>query len=526
MLLSADDDQLDQDQREKMQSPPFVEYSEMEARKAVIGFIERSITITSTPHGVSADDSVVDTTMGSTITLLPVWPLLTHPSVLLAPSISRLLALFLRINHPSQRLVFLRRSGSAWMLCCTLPIVLSSLSWTDSNSMKIVKSQKNVGDMDEEDEEEEEDDDVVDDDINSLLNTWCTAYFAIVDSLLDTLIVYVTAMGDVPSSHNHPHENRSSVSLSETTERLDHLVELLLPLLSLSTTGAFDRNIHTSFNRAMTRALLHGKNQTNRVKSLRKKLNRWVKVCLKNGLQSPVVVQALMALVAVSTRTRASTKTRVNAKNRNGYGVMAVEDDSTLWDILFPFHDPSKNDQASSSCYDPSTMLEMIVSHSKFSTLLMLSGSMASLHRSGSLNKQKQQKQGPGLGAGSAPGPGLGHQQGGSSSAPSGRLHTVNVPLVRLLVVLIGHSCSLSTSSSTQSNASPRGAGGNISTNHERMHTHDDDVATTASIVQTLTTRPTVPPTPTAMDQLLVHQVSIHPPLSTSLISHIKGGVL
>ena len=480
--------------------------SDLEARNAVISFIASTVTLTGAgaSAGAGAGD-VIDAgdnndASNAPISLLPVLPLLRHPSVQLAPSTSRLLAMFIRIANPSQRLVFLGTSGSAWALCCTLPIVLSSLSLSLVDNDKKSKNGGDMGDFEDEDDEEDDDDD--NDNSSSLLDTWCTAYFAIIDSLLDTFIVHVTSMGDVtPTSQANvkpkANENKSSaLSVVEMPVSLDRLTELLLPLLSLSLatdTSNNDTPNNNTIHRAVANALLHGNGQENRVKSLRKKLNRWVKACLKNGLQSPVVVQALTSLVALSTKNRASaststsTKTRASTKSGYGKGVGADGDDKTLWGILFPNHDV---DKTSSDCFYPSTMLEMIVSHSKFPTLLLFSGSAAS-HRGNQQNKQKQQKQGPGSGSGfgSGFGSGSGQQQGGPGPAPNGRLNAVNVPLVRLLVVLIAHSCG---SSSTQSS--------NIR-----------DALTSTVIDQTLTTKPTVPHTLTAVDQLLVHQVNDSP---------------
>jgi len=244
---------------------------------------------------------------------LDVAVLVTHPEVLLTAPTARLLAACCRLAPPP-RADFLRTSFAAYLLYSALPTALAA------DAAPAAGSRRGRRGSDASSEPSSS---------PPLGEVWAAAYVAATGALLDGFTALVAASDGQASYWGAP--AAAARGAERRTAALLALVRMPWPATGTS---------HSSGGPAA--ALLASVHAAAGSGGLRKKLNKWVKTCLKFALHAPVVVDALCELFQA-------------ARARPG-------DDGTPWGALWA---PSEED-----FYHPATALQMVVGHSKFASVL------------------------------------------------------------------------------------------------------------------------------------------------------------
>ena len=237
---------------------------------------------------------------GGSKTISSVCKLMSQSVIVGAPYTLCLLATYLQSQlTPEARSLYLKGTFAAIAICSSLPDVLSA------------------GQRDE----------------NCLLTLWCEAYVSFIINLLDDFIIYLTTL----EAQSHPNAGVSS--------HVSAFFALLRPLMMISIQTAVSEQSRADAVIDILRL---------KASEVRKKMNKWIKYCLKFGLHSIAVLNGLSDFFSAC---RGSLLAEVTSLSK-GFGLGAT----SIWATIFR---PKESD-----FYHPSLVLQMVVSHSKFTGTL------------------------------------------------------------------------------------------------------------------------------------------------------------
>lgn len=246
---------------------------------------------------------------GDTKIISAVCQLLSHPNVIGTSYTLHLLAAYMQTS-PSPaylgRHTFLIGTFSAIAICCTIPDIL-----------KIEKSESKV-------------------EVEGLLKIWCDAYLACIISLLEK---FTSLIADIDIAGTE----KSPLPSSESCLKVTSYFSLMQSLLTIS----------ISTNNASTTIAIQEYLQTNGT-AIRSKMNKWIKSSLKFGLYSKTVLNGLSSFFSA---TRSFFHSSLSTKKETIHANLCL-----FWESIF---EPKVSD-----FYHPSLVLQMIVSHSKFTVTL------------------------------------------------------------------------------------------------------------------------------------------------------------
>lgn len=164
---------------------------------------------------------------------------------------------------------------------------------------------------------------------------WCMAYLSFLTCLLDDFTAYLSGLG----ATTHTAQQQSA--------QLATYFSLLQSMLMMRIKSTAPHHL------AITTLL---KNLTIRAPEISKKLNKWIKSCLKFGLHMAAATDGLTSFYsACRNSTLSSIDVTLSAPVRVG--------DVFFWSSIF-------SPKAAIDFYHPSLVLQMIVSHSKFASTL------------------------------------------------------------------------------------------------------------------------------------------------------------
>ena len=167
------------------------------------------------------------------------------------------------------------------------------------------------------------------------ISLWCSAYLSFLISLLDDFTAYLSGFG----ATTHTAQQQSA--------QLASYFSLLQSMLMIRIKSTAPHHL------AITTIL---KNLTIRAPEISKKLNKWIKSCLKFGLHLAAATDGLTSFYsACRNSTLSSTDVTGSTPVRVG--------DIFFWSSIF-------SPKAAIDFYHPSLVLQMIVSHSKFAATL------------------------------------------------------------------------------------------------------------------------------------------------------------
>jgi Nucleolar pre-ribosomal-associated protein 1 len=161
---------------------------------------------------------------------------------------------------------------------------------------------------------------------------WCDAYLGFICDLLDESVAVLTALETSP------------LSIAEQMSQISSQFSLLQSMLMVS--------IRATATHRPTATLIIEKLSL-KGSEVKKKLNKWIKSCLKFGLHFPVVISGLSSFFSAA---------RSNFLSPVSNGSVPVNGEFSLWKSVFA---PKTVDY-----YHPSLVLQMMVSHSRFSATL------------------------------------------------------------------------------------------------------------------------------------------------------------
>ena len=164
---------------------------------------------------------------------------------------------------------------------------------------------------------------------------WCLAYLSFLISLLDDFTAYLSGLG--ATTH----------TVQQQSAQLASYFSLLQSMLMIRIKSTAPHHL------AITTIL---KKLTNRAPEISKKLNKWIKSCLKFGLHLAAATDGLTSFYS------ACRKSTISSTDVTGSIPVRVGD-IFFWSSIF-------SPKAAVDFYHPSLVLQMIVSHSKFAATL------------------------------------------------------------------------------------------------------------------------------------------------------------
>ena len=249
---------------------------------------------------LSIEETAASSSGSQTIT--SICRLLSHPAIVGSSYTLCLLASYLQSQLTLEaKMTYLKGSFAAIAICSSLSDVLRSVD--------------------------------ADNDDNDVLLLWCGAYLKFLSNLLDDFILYLTTLETLVPAN------------SELSSHVSAFFALLQPLLMISVYTAkteqfkLDKIIDTLQSTAS---------------EVRKKMNKWIKSCLKFGLHSSSLLNGLSNFFCTCRESFLTKVTTTRKESKVG--------EHSFWASIFL---PKVTD-----FYHPSLVLQMVVSHSKFSTVL------------------------------------------------------------------------------------------------------------------------------------------------------------